>query len=312
MFIAWKVTLECCWYVTRSLTPCEFHSFSKKYILAIFGQGYQRWKLLFFLVIFVQGYERWKLCFFLVIFGQGYQRWKFLFFLVIFCKDNNGESFCFSWSFLAKDNNGESFWFWAVLAKDRNGESFVFLGHFWPRIPTVKAFVFSWLFLAKDTNSESFVFLSHFWPRIPTMKVLVGLGHFWPKIPMLKAFAWSFLGQGWNGESLCFHGHFWPRLFLLATLAMNTNDESYVCDLRFWATSGMPLCQTGVRVRWRQSLAAHCASRSLRSGRHLMAWDCKYEYTRTLVGKRWQKSTSISYPRMEGVKESYKTRHFRN
>ena len=30
-----------------------------------------------------------------------------------------------------------------------------------------------------------------------------------------------------------FHGHFWPRLLLLATSAMNTNDESYVCDLRF-------------------------------------------------------------------------------
>jgi len=35
----------------------------------------------------------------------------------------------------------------------------------------------------------------------------------------------------------------------LATSAMNTNDESYVCDLRFWATSGIPLCQTRVCVR---------------------------------------------------------------
>jgi len=85
----------------------------------------------------------------------------------------------------------------------------------------------------------------------------------------------------------------------LATSAMNTNDESYVCDLRFWATSGIPLCQTRVRVPWRQSLAPHCASRSSRSGRQLLAWDCKYEYTRTPVGKRWHESTSISYPGME-------------
>jgi len=45
---------------------------------------------------------------------------------------------------------------------------------------------------------------------------------------------------------------------------------------RFWATSGIPLCQTRVRVRWRQSLAPHCASRSSRSGRQPLAWDCKY------------------------------------
>jgi len=67
----------------------------------------------------------------------------------------------------------------------------------------VKVFVFSLSFLAKDANGESFVFLGHFWPRLPTVKVFV------------------------------FHGHFWPRLLLLATSAMNTNDESYVCDLRF-------------------------------------------------------------------------------
>ena len=30
-----------------------------------------------------------------------------------------------------------------------------------------------------------------------------------------------------------FHGQFWPRLLLLATSGMNTNYESYVCDLRF-------------------------------------------------------------------------------
>jgi len=80
---------------------------------------------------------------------------------------------------------------------------------------------------------------------------------------------------------------------------MNTNDESYVCDLRFWATSGIPLCQTRVRVSWRQSLAPHGASRSSRSGRQLLAWDWKYEYTRTPVGKRWHKVRLYSYPGME-------------
>jgi len=108
-----------------------------------------------------------------------------------------------------------------------------------------------------------------------------------------------------------FHGQFWPRLLLLATSGMNTNYESYVCELRFWVTSGLPLCQTRVRVRWRQSLAPHCASRSLRSGRQLLAWDCKYEYTRTPVGKRWHESTSISFPGMERVKtESIATHNF--
>ena len=64
-----------------------------------------------------------------------------------------------------------------------------------------------------------FDFLCHFWPRIPTVKVLAGLGNFWPRLPTVKVFV--------------FHGHFWSRLLLLATLAMNTNDESYGCDLRF-------------------------------------------------------------------------------
>jgi len=93
-FTAWKVTLECwrCWYVTRTLTPCEFHSaiFGQGYqrwkfwFLSLFGQGYPWWKLCFFLVLFDQGYQQWKFLFFLVIFGQGYQRWKFLFFMDIF------------------------------------------------------------------------------------------------------------------------------------------------------------------------------------------------------------------------------------
>ena len=67
----------------------------------------------------------------------------------------------------------------------------------------VKVFVFSLSFLAKDTNGESFIF------------------------------SWSVLAKVTNGESFVFPGHFWPRLLLLATSAVNTNDESYVCDLRF-------------------------------------------------------------------------------
>ena len=38
------------------------------------------------------------------------------------------------------------------------------LGHFWPRIPTVK------------------LLLGHFWPRLPTVKVFVFHGHFWPRL----------------------------------------------------------------------------------------------------------------------------------
>jgi len=98
----------------------------------------------------------------------------------------------------------------------------------------VKVLVFSRSYLSKDTNGASFCFLSlfgqgyqwwkflfflgHIWRGIPTVKVLVGLGHFWPRIPTAIVFV--------------FHGHFWPRLLLLAPLAMNTKDESYVCDLR--------------------------------------------------------------------------------
>jgi len=48
-------------------------------------------------------------CFFLVIFGEGYQRWKFLFFWPFLAKDTNSGRFGWSWSFLAKDTNGESF-----------------------------------------------------------------------------------------------------------------------------------------------------------------------------------------------------------
>ena len=50
---------------------------------------------------------------------------------------------------------------------------FVFLGHFWPRLPTIKVFIFEH-FLAKDANGESFVF------------------------------SLSFLAKDTNGKSFCF------------------------------------------------------------------------------------------------------------
>jgi len=96
------------------------------------------------------------------------------------------------------------------------------------------------------------------------VKVLLSLGHFWPRLPTVKVFV--------------FHGHFWPRLLLLATLAMIPMMR-VMFVIWDWATSGIPLYQTRIRVCRRQSLAPHCASRSSRSGRQLLAWDCKYKYT---------------------------------
>ena len=132
------------------------------------------------------------------------------------------------------------------------------LGYFWPRLPKVKVLIFK-PFWPRIPMVKALFFLGPFWSRLPTVKVFVFLGHFWTRLPTVKVFV--------------FHGHFWPRLLLLATLAMNTNDESYVCDLRFWATSGIPLRQTRVRVRWRQSLAHHCATRSSHSGRCTAEWN---------------------------------------
>jgi len=57
--------------------PMRISLVFEKIILANFGQGYQRWKFLFFLAIFDQVYERSN------------------FFLAFSAKDTNGESFCF-------------------------------------------------------------------------------------------------------------------------------------------------------------------------------------------------------------------------
>jgi len=77
------------------------------------------------------------------------------------------------------------------------GKFFDFLP-FWPRLPTVEV-----------------LFFEPFWPRIQLVKVLVSLGHFWPRLPTVKVLIILVM------------------VLLLATLAMNTNDENYVCDLRF-------------------------------------------------------------------------------
>jgi len=94
--------------------------------------------------------------------------------------------------------------FLAFLAKDTNGESFVFSCSFLAKVINDESFGWSWSFLAKDTTGETF------------------------------AWSWSFLAKVTTDEKVfVFHGHFWPRLLSLATSAMNTSDESYVCDLRF-------------------------------------------------------------------------------
>jgi len=177
-----------------------------------------------------------KVCFF-SLFGQGYQRWNALIFLGHFWLRIT----------MAKVFDFDHFWPRIPMVK-----VLFFPGHFWPRLATVKVFDF-WAFLAKDTNGESFCFFL----------VIFGQGYQWWKFWLVWVIFgqryqwWNFclvlviFGQGYQQWKFVFHGHFWPRLLLLATSAMNTNDESYVCDMTFWATSGIRLCQTQVRIRRR-------------------------------------------------------------
>ena len=65
------------------------------------------------------------------------------------------------------------------------------LGHFWPRLPTVKVFDFL-AFSAKDTNGERCFFHGHFWPWITTVKVF-DFEHYWPRLAMMKVFVFSLL-----------------------------------------------------------------------------------------------------------------------
>ena len=123
---------------------------------------------------------------------------------------------------------------------------FVFLGHIWSRLPTVKFYVvlallakhtngesFGWScsFLAKDTIGESFFFQSFFFTNGERFVFSAFLG----KISNGESFcfSWPYWAKVTTGEILFFMDTFWPRLLLLATLAVNTNDESYVCDLSF-------------------------------------------------------------------------------
>jgi len=137
------------------------------------------------------------------------------------------------------------------------------LGYFWPRLPTVKVFFFLVIFGQ-----------GYQWWKFWLALVIFGQGYQWWNICLVLVI----FGQGYQR---------WKFLFFMDILGQGCFYWPLrLCDLRFWATSGIPLCQTRVRVRWRQ----------------LLAWDCKYEYTRTPVGKRWHESMSISYPGMERVK----------
>jgi len=162
-----------------------------------------------------------------------------------------------------------------------------FLVHTSNKLKQVKTFVQCSLLEKLPWNADV-VGMSHkHWPHANFTRFQKNnLGHFWPKIPTVEVFV--------------FHGHFWPVSFV-GHFGYEYQLWKLCLWLRFWATSRLLLCQTRVRVRWRQSLAPHCASRSSCSGRQLLAWDCKYEYTRTPVGMRWHESTSISYPGMERV-----------
>ena len=222
------LTLLVCHTITD---PMRISLVFKKTILIIFGQGYQRWKFLFFR-LFGQGYQWWKFLFFFVIFGKGYKQW----------------SFCFSWSFLAKVTNGESFLFFSLFGQ----------GYQWWK------FCFFFVIFGQEYQWWKFLFFL----------VIFGQGHQrWKFLFFIDIF-----GQGY---------FYWPlRLWIPMMKVLFV-----IWD--FEQPSGIPLCQTRVRIRWRQSLAPHCASRSSRSGRQLLAWDCKY--------KRWHASTSISYPEKERV-----------
>jgi len=117
-----------------------------------------------------------------------------------------------------------------------------------------------WLSLAlffQVCQRWKFWFLLAFCPSLPTVKVLFSL----------------------------------PRFLLLVTLAMNTNSENSVIwsvplsnlwhpaqpqilwfGVCLWATYGIPLRHTRVRVRRRQSLA-HCCENSSYSSWQLLTWD---------------------------------------
>ena len=193
----------------------------------------------------------------------------FVFSLSFLGKDNNGESFFFR-SLFAKDNNSESFWFFSIFGQGYQWWKLLFfLGHFWPRIPTVKALFFLGHFWSRLPTVKLFVFLGQFWPRIPTVKVLVGLVHFWPRISTVKAFvlSWSFLVKVTNGKSFVLHpwtflakftfiGHFgyeyqWWRLCLWFEILIKLWHPSLpdANSRLLEATAGTPLCNQKFELR---------------------------------------------------------------
>jgi len=171
MFIAWKVTLECsrCWYVTPTLTPCEFHPFSKNNL----GYFWPRFPT-----------------------------------VTDFC-DNWQTAFVFSWSFLAKVTNGESFCFLSIFGQGYQRWKFLFFpGYFWPRIPTVKVLVGLGHFWPRIPMVKVLVGLGHFWPSLPTVKVCFSrtflakatfIGHFGYEYQWWKLCLWfEILSNLWH------------------------------------------------------------------------------------------------------------------
>jgi len=81
---------------------------------------------------------------------------------------------------------------------------------------------------------------------------------------VLLFFWWTFLELYVSQKRLspCLLWSFWQRFLSLATLAMNTNGEGMWIGLCLWATSGIPLRHTQVRVHLRQSLAPCCENRT--------------------------------------------------
>jgi len=100
------------------------------------------------------------------------------------------------------------------------------------------------------------IFLAFICPSLPTVKVLVFIVIFVHVHQLWKFwFLLAFLSKSTNGESFDYFGHdffYWPLWLWIPTVKFLWFG---VC---LWATSGIPLRYTRVRVRRRQSLAPYC------------------------------------------------------
>jgi len=208
-----------------NIDPMRISLVFKKIILAIFGQGYQRWKYCFF-----------------SLFGQGYQPWKFLFFLCHFWPRLPKVKICFSWSLLDKNNNDESFLFWAFLAKVTNRESFVFSWLFLAKDTNGESFGWSWSFLAKDTNGESFCFS---WTLLAKVTFI---DHFGYEYQWWKLCLWfEILSNLWH-----------PALPNASSCSLEATSGTPLCKQEFTlreATAGMGLQVRVYSYTGRQALA---------------------------------------------------------